>query len=150
SGNSRICYRFWSRNDNTIREATINRKGKVDIRISQRNHTKQPMCAFQNSSDDIGKRPHTNGMSIVNRNIQRAVTSDDMEKLPRMSVMLIILGSIQWAVMDTLHLVGQAGAGREKTGRRICDMEYVKVELKQLKSLICSMKAVLDNEMKST
>ncbi|XP_003374739.1 hypothetical protein Tsp_03929, partial [Trichinella spiralis] len=79
------------------------------------------------------------GMSIILGTIQRAVmdtahlvgqgggTTDDMEKLPRMSVMLIILGSIQWAVMDTLHLVGQAGAGREKTGRRICDMEYVKV-----------------------
>ncbi|KRY30079.1 hypothetical protein T01_251 [Trichinella spiralis] len=63
-------------------------------------------------------------------------TTDDMEKLPRMSVMLIILGSIQWAVMDTQHLVGQAGAGREKTGRRICDMEYVKVEKRMCSDII--------------
>ncbi|KRY43525.1 hypothetical protein T01_839 [Trichinella spiralis] len=66
-------------------------------------------------------------------------TTDDMEKLPRMSVMLIILGSIQWAVMDTQHLVGQAGAGREKTGRRICDMEYVKVRYESFPNDACGL-----------
>ncbi|KRX12373.1 hypothetical protein T07_14708 [Trichinella nelsoni] len=40
--------------------------------------------------------------------------------------MSIILGTIQRAVMDTAHLVGQGGVGgreREKAGMRICDME---------------------------
>ncbi|KRX79101.1 hypothetical protein T06_12067 [Trichinella sp. T6] len=32
-----------------------------------------------------------------------------MEKFPHMSGMPIILGSIQRAVMDTVHLVGQGG-----------------------------------------
>ncbi|KRX78549.1 hypothetical protein T06_11098 [Trichinella sp. T6] len=47
-----------------------------------------------------------------------------------MSGMQIILGTIQRAVMDTVHLVGQGGGWggeREKAGIKICDMEYEKV-----------------------
>ncbi|KRX64532.1 hypothetical protein T09_2277 [Trichinella sp. T9] len=46
-----------------------------------------------------------------------------------MSGMPIILGTIQRAVMDTVHLVGQGGGWggeREKAGIKICDMEYEK------------------------
>ncbi|KRZ53490.1 hypothetical protein T02_5247 [Trichinella nativa] len=53
-----------------------------------------------------------------------------MEKFPHMSGMPIILGTIQRAVMDTVHLVGQGGGWggeREKAGIKICDMEYEKV-----------------------
>ncbi|KRZ87592.1 hypothetical protein T08_10089, partial [Trichinella sp. T8] len=48
-----------------------------------------------------------------------------MEKFPHMSGMPIILGTIQRAVMDTVHLVGQGGGWggeREKAGIKICDM----------------------------
>ncbi|KRX35003.1 hypothetical protein T05_14995 [Trichinella murrelli] len=47
-----------------------------------------------------------------------------------MSGMPIILGTIQRAVMDTVHLVGQGGGWggeRKKAGIKICDMEYEKV-----------------------
>ncbi|KRX72553.1 hypothetical protein T06_14001 [Trichinella sp. T6] len=44
--------------------------------------------------------------------------------------MPIILRTIQRAVMDTVHLVGQGGGWggeRVKAGIKICDMEYEKV-----------------------
>ncbi|KRY17142.1 hypothetical protein T12_8234 [Trichinella patagoniensis] len=49
-----------------------------------------------------------------------------MEKFPHMSGMPIILGTIQRAVMDTVHLVGQGvgGGEREKAGMKICDVEW--------------------------
>ncbi|KRX32915.1 hypothetical protein T05_11395 [Trichinella murrelli] len=52
-----------------------------------------------------------------------------MEKFPHMSGMPIILGTIQRAVMDTVHLVGQGGGWggeRKKAGIKICDMDSIK------------------------
>ncbi|XP_003374797.1 conserved hypothetical protein [Trichinella spiralis] len=52
-----------------------------------------------------------------------------METFLPMIEMSVISGTIQKAVIDNVHQVGQEGWGREMAGRRTCEMQYGKVRV---------------------
>ncbi|KRY38867.1 hypothetical protein T01_13835 [Trichinella spiralis] len=50
-----------------------------------------------------------------------------METFLPMIEMSVISGTIQKAVIDNVHQVGQEGWEREMAGRRTCEMQYGKI-----------------------